>query len=395
MASFIRRILCALAAGSLVGLVLVTAPTTASADTGGPVALMGIDAEDGGPDGHGPVATYATIIDNLFANVTNGSTKVLVLGGGKDLTDDVTTFYDAVFAATSGSHVVDYAHDLDADVDPPGLDVESTSFAGYGLIIVASSEEETSDGGLTDTESEALKLRAPDFAAHVNAGGGLISFSQGGQTSPYGFMGDVGTFVRDDIPDEFMNDDITPTTAGTTAGLTDDLDVCCWHDQYTAFPSFLSVLATYTPWEDPVSSTDPVAAVGGAKVLIPTGIELTPATQNISAGGTCAVTAAVTEGGEPVSGVTVSFSVTSGPRAGTTGTGTTDAAGHAAFSFAAPTAGVDTIGASFTDSLKRVRDAVPVTCTATEVLGNVVTPTPTPTPAPAAAPVAAAPRFTG
>lgn len=381
MSKLIRRILGALAAGSLIGLVLVSAPTTAGADTGGPVVLMGIDAEDGGPEGHGPVATYASIMDGVFTNVTNGSTSVLVLGGGKLSDDDVTMFYDAVFAATAAAHAVTYKHDAD-------LDSSSTSpFAGFGLIIVASSEDETSDGGLTDTESEALKLRSPEFATHVNAGGGLISFSQSGQTSPYGFMGDVGTFVRDDI-DEGDSENIDVTAAGTAAGLSDALDVCCWHDEYLEYPSFLSVLATYA-----TEGTPEVAAVGGAKVLIPTGIELTPATQNINAGGTCAVTATVTEGGEPVSGVTVNFSVTSGPRAGTTGTGTTDTAGKAAFSFAAPTAGVDTIGANFTDSLKRVRDAVPVTCTATEVLGNVVTPTPTP--APAAAPVAAAPRFTG
>jgi hypothetical protein len=379
MSNVIRRVLCALAAGSLIGVVLVAAPTTASADSGGPVALMGIDAEDGGPDGHGPVATYATIVDNLFANVTNGSATVLVLGGGKLADDDVTSFYDAVFAATNPVHAVTYAHDAD---------VATVSFAGYGLIIVASSEDETSDGGLTDEESEALKLRAPAFAAHVNAGGGLISFSQGGQTSPYGFMGDVGNFVRDDI-DFGDSANIDVTAAGTAAGLSDALDVCCWHDEYLEFPSFLSVLATYA-----TEGTPEVAAIGGAKVLIPTGIELTPATQSISAGASCAVTATVTEDNAPVSGVTVSFSVTTGPRAGTTGSAVTDAAGKAAFSFAAPTAGVDTIGASFTDSLQRVRAATPVTCTATEVLGNVVT-APAPTPAPAAAPVAAAPAFTG
>lgn len=379
MARLTRRIFGALAAGSVIALTFVAAPSPAGADSGGPVAVMGIDAEDGGPGGHGPIETYITIVDNLFANVTNGHSTVLVLGGGKDPGDDVTTFYDAIFAATTPPHTVTYAHDAD---------LATQSFSGFGLIIVPSSEEDTSSGGLTDDESEALKLRAPDIATHVNLGGGLISFSQNEQTSPYGFLGDVGSFARVDIDGD--SEDIDVTAEGTAAGLTDDLDVCCWHDQYSQFPSFLSVLATYVDAASPPA----VAAVGGAKVLIPTGIDLTPATQNVNAGGTCSVTATVTEDAKPVADKLVTFTVTAGPRAGTTGSGTTDSAGKATFSFAAPTAGVDTIGAKFTDSIQRVREATPATCTATQVLGNVVTPTPAPA-APAPAPVRAAPTFTG
>lgn len=357
--------------------VLALAESPATADTGGPVAVMGIDAEDGGVGGHGPISVYDTIVTNLFANVTNGGSGILVLGGGKSPTDDVTTFYDQV--GTDTGKTVTYAN---------GAALDTQSFDGFGLVIVVSSEDETSDGGLTDAESEALKMRAPDFASHVNLGGGLISFSQSGQTSPYGFLGDVGTFERVDIDGNDSNIDVT--AAGATAGLTDDLDVCCWHDQYAAFPDFLSVLATYA---DPTGLTPGVAAVGGAKVLIPTGIDLTPATQQVDVNGTCTVTATVTEGGEPIPGVNVDFSVTAGPRAGTTGAGVTDASGQVTFSYPAPTAGTDTIGATFTDSLQRLREAVPVTCTAVapEVLGEVVTPAP----APAPQPVVAAPRFTG
>jgi hypothetical protein len=357
--------------------VLALSQSPATADTGGPVAVMGIDAEDGGVGGHGPISVYDTIVSNLFANVTNGGSGILVLGGGKVPGDDVTEFYDQVEADTGKT--VTYAN---------GAALDTQTFDGFGLVIVVSSQDETSSGGLTDAESESLKMRAPDFAKHVNLGGGLISFSQSGQTSPYGFLGDVGTFQRVSIDGDDTNIDVT--AAGATAGLTDDLDVCCWHDQYADFPAFLSVLATYA---NPEGLTPGVAAVGGAKVLIPTGIDLTPPTQQVTLGGACAVTATVTEGGQPILGKNVDFSVSAGPRAGTTGAGVTDANGQVTFSYPAPTAGADTIGATYTDSIGRLREATPVTCTAvaTEVLGEVVTPAP----APAPQPVVAAPRFTG
>ena len=45
--------------------------------SGGPVLLAGIDAEDGGVDGHGPISVYVDLVEGVLANVTNGSTGLL------------------------------------------------------------------------------------------------------------------------------------------------------------------------------------------------------------------------------------------------------------------------------------------------------------------------------
>src|SRR3972149_9848441 len=44
----------------------------ASAAVGGPVVLMGIDAEDGGVGGHGPISVYGDVVSRILAEVKNG-----------------------------------------------------------------------------------------------------------------------------------------------------------------------------------------------------------------------------------------------------------------------------------------------------------------------------------
>lgn len=80
------------------------------------------------------------------------------------------------------------------------------------------------------------------------------------------------------------------------------------------------------------------------------GITLSPATATNEVGENHTVTATVTTGGKPTPGVTVTFTVVSGPNTGTTGTGVTDASGNASFTYTSNgTAGTDTIEACFTD----------------------------------------------
>jgi VCBS repeat-containing protein len=63
-------------------------------------------------------------------------------------------------------------------------------------------------------------------------------------------------------------------------------------------------------------------------------VGLTPATNSAIEGGTHTVTAhAESTGGSPVPGATVNFTILSGPNAGLTGTGTTDASGNATFTY--------------------------------------------------------------
>ena len=80
-------------------------------------------------------------------------------------------------------------------------------------------------------------------------------------------------------------------------------------------------------------------------------ITLSPQADTTFTGLNETLTAKVTNGqGAPVPGVGVTFTVRSGPNAGLTGTGTTDANGLATFSYTSAITGTDVIRASFTDT---------------------------------------------
>ena len=210
----------------------------------GPVILMGIDAEDGGVGGHGPITVYDSVLGSLLGNVTNGGSSVLVIGGGKIASDDVTSFWNALTPAVA------YANGA--------AGISAASFAGYAAIAVVSDFVNTPDGGLTNAENDALSLRQAAIASFVNSGGGLIGFSSVELTTPYGYLASLGSFSFGTV----FDDDITATPAGTGVGITDALDICCWHDSYATYPSWLNVLATYP------NSNNSVAALGGANVTI-------------------------------------------------------------------------------------------------------------------------------
>jgi trimeric autotransporter adhesin len=236
----------------LLALGLLTAKSSTGQVIGGPVAILGIDAEDSSGGGHGPIATYVALTNSVLGNVGNGGTGILVIGGGKFPADpdDVTAFWDAIGAAIP-AHPITYVNDATV----PGS-IAGRSFAGFALIVVASSLNETPNGGLTTAENTALVTRSDDIADFVDAGGGVLGFTQSGFVSPYLYLGGIGGFTAT-TGLEFQ--DITPTVEGTEVGITNALDVCCWHDELSAYPSFLMPLATS-------ADTGNVVAVGGSQI---------------------------------------------------------------------------------------------------------------------------------
>jgi hypothetical protein len=50
--------------------------------SGGPLVLMGIDAEDGGLGGHGPITAYRDVVNNILLRTTKPGTGILVIGAG-------------------------------------------------------------------------------------------------------------------------------------------------------------------------------------------------------------------------------------------------------------------------------------------------------------------------
>ncbi len=218
---------------------------TAGAQAQGPIVLMGIDAEDAG---HGGPTAYATVLGSVYTAATNGGTGTLVIGAGKAATN-VTTFWSSAALAAIGP----------VTMVTGAANITAASFAGYRMISVASDALNTF-GGLTNAENDALTARAGDIAAFVNGGGGLTGFSSVALNTPYGYLGDIGAFSYGSVGVA----DITATAEGLLIGVTDALDVCCWHDSYLTFPSFLDILAYY-----PGVTGQPAAAIGGQQVIIP------------------------------------------------------------------------------------------------------------------------------
>ena len=213
----------------------------------GPVILMGIDAEDGGPGGHGPISVYADVRDSLIGHVsrTNGGSGILVIGGGKSAFDSPTTFWDAL---STGANPVTYVNGAAAI----GA-LTAASFSGKAMVAIVSDEFNTGSG-LTNAENDALTPKGSLIAGFVNTGGALLGFSSVALSDPYGYLaGGFGAFTFGSV----FASNIFPTGDGLAVGITDALDVCCWHDSYLTHPSYLSVLATY-PF-----SGDSVAALGG------------------------------------------------------------------------------------------------------------------------------------
>jgi hypothetical protein len=302
---------------------------------------MGIDAEDCGPNGHGPIGNYAQLVDSILTNTKNtGSNGIAVVGANGSC---VFNFWNAIQSLTG--EPVTFV---------PGGAISTWDFTPFQMIAVASDQFNT-PGGTSGANNLALQGRRADIAAFVNGGGGLLGFtsdfsaSQGG---PYPYLADLGSFTFN-VGRSYSN--ITPTTEGAGVGITDAFDVCCWHDEYTSFPSFLRVLA-----HNPVTGN--AAAIGGLNVVI-SDIQLAPATQTLPTGSDATVTATVSENGSPVGGRTVTFSVTGGPNSGTTGTAVTDSSGHAAFTYSGTAGGTDTIQASMVDSTGKTQQSNIVTVT--------------------------------
>jgi len=140
-------------------------------------------------------------------------------------------------------------------------------------------------------------------------------------------------------------------------GLT-DAELSGWnssvHEAFTAWPSDFIPIAIVTDLSNPPAYTAPDGTQGDPYVLgrgtglVAGAISLTGTPASLDVGGTATLTALVQPSGTPLAGATVTFTVTSGPNAGKTGTGVTDSTGTATFTYSSAVAGTDTWSASFT-----------------------------------------------
>lgn len=229
---------------------VLAALISATAWAQGPVVLMGIDAEDQGPNVHGPIGVYEAVVSDIMSQSGSPGTGILVVGGGKNPADHVTTFWNQI--GTDLGEPMTFVNGSGGIAALPAL-------SGFKMLVVVSSVFETASGGLTDPENHALIGHAAAIAGFVNnTHGGLLGLTQAELAVPYGYLGGIGAFTFAFPP---SYDDVTPTPAGTAIGITNELDVCCWHDEYLTFPAFLDVLAVNP-------ATGQAAALGGSQVII-------------------------------------------------------------------------------------------------------------------------------
>lgn len=249
LAARARRMWVPVVVAALLAALLVASPATvgplraapaAAAPVGGPVMLLAIDAEDGGVGGHGPIANYRQAVNSVLDEVSNGgSGGLLVIGGGKSATDNVTSFWNSVAAGLDPAGADGTAGEPVTYVNGAAA-ISAQSLAGFELVAVASSSSETASGGLTAAENDALSGRENDIATFVNGGGGLVGLTQRGFAIPFDYLAGLGGFAI--APLDYSN--INPTADGAAVGVTDALDVCCWHEVFDTYPEWLTVLAT-------------------------------------------------------------------------------------------------------------------------------------------------------
>jgi uncharacterized repeat protein (TIGR01451 family) len=159
-----------------------------------------------------------------------------------------------------------------------------------------------------------------------------------------------------------------PALAGLTDAILSDWS-CSVHEAFDSWPSTFLPLAIARgdfsgamDFPDGSRGTPYILASGEGLHLIST-IDLAPTSATNDVGASHTVTATVAENSTPVVGTTVTFTVLSGPNAGLTGTGVTDSAGQASFTYSSALAGTDTIEASYIDSAGKARSSNDVTKT--------------------------------
>lgn len=326
-----------LAVLALSATLIIAGTGTASAANGGPVVLTGIDAEDCGVGGHGPISNYTDLVNSILTNTSNSGDGILVIGANGP---GPQSFWNAI--GTGTGEAITFGD-------------ENSSFTGFQMLAVVGSSPETCSG-LTQAQNDVLAGRQVDFANFINGGGGLLGNTQSNFNNQYAYIGGLGSFSSS--RGNYAN--IDPTPAGQAVGITDALDLCCWHNVFTQFPSFLEVLAFQ-------GGTQNAAAIGGRNVIVTVGIELAPASDTNPAGTAHTVTATVKDSDNvPQENVVVSFSVTAGPNTGEASDPAecvpvgcaTDSNGTVSWTYTSNgQTGTDTIEASFTDQQGNVRSA--------------------------------------
>ncbi|TFH24133.1 MAG: hypothetical protein E4H03_04410 [Myxococcales bacterium] len=320
---------------------------TTPAIGGGPIVLSGHDADD-----HGFESQYVGLFDAILANATNGGSGILAIGAdpGSEAGNWITT----VASLMAVPQTVTFVNDAS---------ISTQSFSGFAILHVPSTTVDVTGGIHVTNEIPLLTARASDIADFINAGGGLFGLTQDAAADAYDYLGLFADITAVGVPSSgacgggASYDDVSATTEGQLLGITDtNIDGCCWHNVFSSHAGFLNVLAT----ANEPGCTGPVidglaSVIGCLRCNVPGQKNLTPALDYNPPNTNHTVTATLLDSdppNNPVSGVTVTFTVISGPNTGDTGTDPTDVNGQATFTYLGDGGiGVDRISATCTDPI--------------------------------------------
>jgi hypothetical protein len=248
---------------------LFTAPL--AAQTGGPVLIIGIDPENGAPGAHGPVAAYRAMVNVLLTQTTNTGSGLLVIGGGKSPTDNVTRFWNAV-AAQAPALPISFANNAQ---------INTQSLSGFKLVVVVSDFDNlfATSGGLTAAEWSRWMTRKSDIRRFINCGGGLFAMcAPQVSTNPnwYNYLTFPAgaTISYQTMIGGFANVAVLPSAAAVgqlgpfNMLLASSTDI--WHNWYTSYPPALTPIARNTSNNFPTAlgsaslyvNTAPIASAG-------------------------------------------------------------------------------------------------------------------------------------
>jgi len=297
-------------------------------------------------------------------SVTGGSSsleaiKAVALGFGVDVVDAPT--WSSMTAAQFANYRALILGDPTCDPSYPlrnsWFSVENANKGVWAPVVDGNILVNGTDPVFHQTQGgDAMVERGIAFAADVPGKTGLYvsltcAFHDSAPTD-VDVLSPFGTFTVEGVG--CYNDAHIVATHPALLGMT-DASISNWscsvHEAFSAWPADFAVLAiarnigsSYTAADGSVGTPYILARGEG---LSASDISLTPAGQTHDVSEVATVTALVTSGGSPQSGQAVTFSVLTGPNAGTGGSGTTAADGTATFSYSGTTTGTDTLQASF------------------------------------------------
>jgi CshA-type fibril repeat protein len=348
----ISRLVPALLAGVLVAPALsLLAPSVAAhaVAPGGPVVLDGMDSGYHGSESGGVTQTTwrfgQLVFQLLMGQSTEGTANTVAVVGATDSTATSNNCGAmAHYAAAALGYTVQYfpnKSDIDsmfaqihAGTYSPRLIYVTDDYCPNGLSHVV-------DGSGNLVGDATLSAHSTDLASFVNRGGALYT-----EFSNYAWLGTLLPSISVGSSPTGSAPLLTPAGQSTFPTLTNAQIVAPWHRFFIGNlgPS-LQALATQT-----FSGTAETVIIGGSVVTLPT-VSTTTNNGTTGIGATATVTTtAENPDGSPVAGVTVTFTVASGPNAGATASIVTGADGTANYSYTSATAGTDVVTTSVTVS---------------------------------------------